>query len=47
MGDATTLIAVDVGIPAALGFVVGYTVKKIVKAALVLLGSFLLILFYL
>ncbi len=47
MGDATTLIAVDVGIPAALGFVVGYTIKKIVKAALVLLGSFLLILFYL
>ena len=47
MGSLAPTLVVNVGFPAALGFVVGYTVKKVIKAALILLGSCLLALFYL
>ena len=47
MAGLATALLVDMGFPAALGFVMGYAVKKVVKLALVLLGSFILGLFYL
>ncbi len=40
-------LLMELGLPAGLGFIVGYTAKKVLKAALILLGSFLIILYYL
>ncbi len=40
-------LLVELGLPAALGFIIGYTTKKVLKAALILFGSFLIILYYL
>ncbi len=47
MAGLASALLVDMGFPAALGFIIGYAAKKVVKLALTLLGSFLIGLFYL
>ncbi len=47
MESLVSTLLIELGLPAVLGFIIGYTTKKVLKAALVLFGSFLIILYYL
>ncbi len=47
MESIASMLLVELGLPAVLGFIIGYTTKKVLKAALILFGSFLIILYYL
>ncbi len=47
MNDIVSTLLMEVGFPAGLGFVIGYTLKKIAKIALAIFGIFLLALYYL
>ena len=47
MNDVVSTLLMEVGFPAGLGFIIGYTLKKIAKIALAIFGIFLLALYYL
>ncbi len=47
MNDIVSTLLMEVGFPAGLGFIIGYTLKKIAKIVLAIFGIFLLALYYL